>query len=317
MLVHEVCNLFLSHCQYNKQLSIHTIRAYKQDLACFNKLTKVQEVQNFDKNQLKYYVSQLHQMGLGARTVKRRVACLKSMFKWLELEDIIIVNPFHKADISLKIPKQLPRNIPKSNLRKILKSARAALNLEKEDSYTASKLKELIVKPKQLNKLTSLLVVELLFSTGIRVSELVNINLLHISIVEKKILILGKGQRERFVFLTNKEIADLVNAYIIVRGITNPNHDYLLVNSRGKPASSHFIRKLLRQESDAAKVDKVTPHMYRHSAACQLLESGVDIRYVQRLLGHQSILTTQLYTHVNDNVLQRKIAKANTRSSIT
>ena len=68
--------------------------------------------------------------------------------------------------------------------------------------------------------------------------------------------------------------------------------------------------------SSLAKIDKITPHMYRHSAACQLLESGVDIRFVQRLLGHQSILTTQLYTHVNDSVLQKKIAKANTRGSI-
>ena len=167
-----------------------------------------------------------------------------------------------------------------------------------------------------MNKLTCLLAVELFFSTGMRVSELVNVKINHIFLSEKKIKILGKGQRERFVFLPNKELTDLVSSYLSLREITKPTHNLLLINSRGKEASPHFIRKLIRQMSSLAKIDKITPHMYRHSAACQLLESGVDIRFVQRLLGHQSILTTQLYTHVNDSVLQKKIAKANTRGSI-
>lgn len=172
MLTNKVCELFLFHCQHNKQLSPHTIKAYEQDLTTFNELTKTQEIECFDKKQLQNYVMQLHQMELSVRTVKRRIACLKSMFRWLEHEDIIDINPFHKADISIKTPKQLPRNIPKSNLRKMLKSARANLNLTKEDSYHLSTLRSLISTPKQVNKLTCLLAVELFFSTGMRVSEL-------------------------------------------------------------------------------------------------------------------------------------------------
>lgn len=316
MLSTEVCEQFLVHCQYNKQLSPHTIKAYKQDLASFNLLTKPQPITHFDKKQLKEYVIQLHQMTLSLRTVKRRIACLKSMFRWLELEDIVELNPFHKADIRFKMPKQLPRNIPKSDLRKMLRAARTDLGLSKEDSYSLNTLRGLVATAKQLNKLTTLLAVELLFSTGMRVSELVSIEIKHVYLSERKIKILGKGQRERFVFLPTKELSDLVTAYLALRKIALPDINLLLINSRGKTASPHFIRKLIRQMSIFASVDKITPHMYRHSAACQLLESGVDIRYVQRLLGHQSILTTQLYTHVNDNVLQRKIAKANTRSFI-
>ncbi|WDE04577.1 tyrosine-type recombinase/integrase [Thalassomonas viridans] len=317
MLNNEVCEQFLSHCQHGKQLSPHTIRAYKQDLASFVKLVKEQDIQSFDKTQLKDYVIKLHQSELSIRTIKRRIACLKSMFRWLELEDIIEVNPFHKADISVKVPKQLPRNIPKNNLRKMLKAARLNLNLAKEDSYSLSTLQALITTPKQVNKLTCLLAVELLFSTGMRVSELVSIKIQHIFLSEKKIKILGKGQRERFVFLPNKELSDLVASYLSLREVTKPKHGLMLTNSRGKEASPHFIRKLIREMSSLAKIDRITPHMYRHSAACQLLESGVDIRFVQRLLGHQSILTTQLYTYVNDNVLQKKIAKANTRGAIS
>lgn len=316
MLNNEVCEQFLSHCQHGKQLSPLTIKAYKQDLASFTQLVKQQNIQNFDKKQLKDYVTHLHQSNLSIRTIKRRIACLKSMFRWLELEDIIEINPFHKADISVKIPRQLPRNIPKSNLRKMLKSARSNLNLSKEDCYSLSRLQGLIATPKQVNKLTCLLAVELLFSTGMRVGELVSIKIKHVFLSEKKIKILGKGQRERFVFLPSKELSDLVGSYLSLREITKPKHGLMLTNSRGKEASPHFIRKLIREMSSFAKIDKITPHMYRHSAACQLLESGVDIRFVQRLLGHQSILTTQLYTHVNDSVLQKKIAKANTRGAI-
>ncbi|MGL1956602.1 MAG: tyrosine-type recombinase/integrase [Colwellia sp.] len=296
MLTKDVCEQFLSHCQHTKQLSTHTIKAYKQDLASFNLLVQEQQIYDFDKKQLKNYVFQLHKMELSLRTIKRRIACLKSMFRWLELEDIIEVNPFHKTDVSIKLPRQLPRNIPKNNLRKMLKSARINLNLHKEDNYNLTTLKASISTPKQVNKLTSLLVVELLFSTGMRVSELVNIEISQIFFSEKKIKILGKGQRERFVFLPSKELTELVNSYISLRKITKPKHDFLLTNSRGNMASTHFIRKLIREIAIHAKIDRVTPHMYRHSAACQLLESGVDIRFVQKLLGHQSILTTQLYT---------------------
>ena len=316
MLTKEVCKQFLSYCQHTKQLSKHTIKAYKQDLLVFNRLVLQQPINDFDKKQLKAYVSQLHQMELSARTIKRKIACLKSMFRWLELEDIIEINPFNKVDVSIKLPRQLPRNIPKNNLRKMLNSARVNLNLSKENNYNLTTLKMLISTPKQLNRLTSLLVIELLFSTGMRVNELVNIEISHIFFNEKKIKILGKGQRERFVFLPNKELIELVNSYLTLRKVTKPKHDLLLTNSRGNIASTHFIRKLIRDTAKDAKIDNVTPHMYRHSAACQLLESGVDIRFVQRLLGHQSILTTQLYTHVNDNVLQKRITKANTRGSI-
>ena len=316
MHTHEVCKQFLLHCQHNKQLSSHTLRAYKQDLNCFKSLTKEQEIHNFDKHQLKSLVLNLHQSGLSITTIKRRLACLKAMFRWLELEEIIEINPFNKVDIALKAPKQLPRNIPKNDLRKMLRTIRANLNLAREDEYSISLLRERITNPKLLNQLTSLITIELLFSTGVRVSELVNIEMHHIFINEKKIRVLGKGQRERFVFIPNRELCDLINSYFSLRKITLCSHNFLLVNSRGAPASTQFIRKLLKQASKLAKVDSITPHMYRHSAACQLLESGVDIRFVQRLLGHQSILTTQLYTHVNDNILQKKIAKANTRSSI-
>ena len=317
MKINEVCNQFLSHCEFSKQLSHHSITAYKRDLFCFTKFIGHIDLIACDKFKLKDYLKFLNEQGYAKKTIKRRLACLKSMFRWLELEEQIEVNPFHKIDVSFKLPRQLPRNIPKSDLYKMLATAKRQLNLKPDSTYLLADFKKNIKTPKDFNLFTSLLVVELLFTTGIRVGELVNIQLQNINLNEFKIKILGKGQRERFVFILDQEICNLLNSYISLRHIANANGIFLLVNSRGNAASTHFIRKLLKQTSIIAKVTpKITPHMYRHSAACQLLESGLDIRYVQRLLGHQSISTTELYTHVNDNILQRKIRTANVRRSL-
>ncbi|MBQ4811362.1 tyrosine-type recombinase/integrase [Pseudoalteromonas luteoviolacea] len=316
MVVREACRHFLLHCQYVRKLSPHTLRAYERDLDTFVTLVDEKSVLNIDKHHLKLYLFNLHQTDLGIRSIKRRVACLKSMFRWLEQEEIITSNPMLKVDTTLKVPNQLPRNIPKKNLRKMLKTAREELGLTKGQGYELQSVGALINSAKDLNKLTCVLSLELLFATGVRVSELVSIEMNHIMLKERKVKVLGKGQRERFVFLPSIEILTLLNTYTSVRSKLEIESIFLLVNSRGNQASPHFVRKLLRETAEKASIDRITPHMYRHSSACQLLESGVDIRYVQKLLGHQSILTTQLYTHVNDNELQKKITKANIRSFI-
>ncbi|KZN44049.1 tyrosine-type recombinase/integrase [Pseudoalteromonas luteoviolacea] len=316
MLIQEASRHFLLHCQYARKLSPHTLRAYKRDLDTFVELVEEKNVLDLNKHHFKRYLYDLHQTGLSIRSIKRRIACLKSMFRWLEQEEVINSNPMLKVDTSLKVPNLLPRNISKKNLRKMLNTARSELGLAKEASYDLSNVGPLVRSSKDLNKLTCILSLELLFATGVRVSELVNIELNQVLMRERKVKVLGKGQRERFVFLPSVELLSLLNTYVTLRGRLNVEHLYLFVNSRGKQASPHFIRKLIRKTAEKAKIEKVTPHMYRHSSACQLLESGVDIRYVQKLLGHQSILTTQLYTHVNDNELQKKITKANIRSFI-
>lgn len=318
MKITKVCEQFLFHCQHNRQLSHHSIAAYTRDLNCFVKFTQTKELKDCGKQEIKNYLTYLNQQGYAKKTIKRRIACLKSMFHWLELEETIEINPFHKVDISFKLPQQLPRNIPKTELVKILSTAKKQLSLKHNTEYQLADFTKTVQTPRDLNLLTSLLVIELLFSTGIRVGELVNIQLEHIHLNEHKIRILGKGQRERFVFLADIEIFNLLSAYISLRTITEPNHTQLLVNSRGKPASTHYIRKLIKQLTEKANIERtITPHMYRHSAACQFLESGLDIRYVQRLLGHQSISTTELYTHVNDKVLQNKVNLANVRGVAT
>jgi integrase/recombinase XerD len=240
------------------------------------------------------------------------------MFRWLEVEEIIDVNPFHKLKVEIKIPRRLPRNVSKSDMRLMLEQARVTLDTNGQFTADWLNLKPYELNSKRdLNYLTTLLSVELLVCTGIRVCELSRIKLGDIFLNEKKIKVLGKGSRERYVYLPTKEVCALTELYVQMRLQAEPTDDSLLVNSRGQIASTQFIRKLIKNIARQAKTRlPVTPHMLRHSAACELLESGLDMRFVQRLLGHSSISTTEIYTHVADTVLQERIEKADVRSRI-
>lgn len=326
MILIQICIQFISFCQHTRQLSIHTIRAYKKDLDIFCAyIGNNTPISHIDHRLLKGYIDSLCHSNASMSSNKRRIACVKAMFRWMELEDHIHINPFNKIAIKLNMPKRLPRNIPNNELAAVIKAARLTLGLQHTQSYTAANLHGLITSKRDLNKLTTVVVLELLISTGIRVGELVAIEEEHIFWQEGRIRIHGKGQRERYVFLPDQDIINLLMNYNQLKTIaihssstTKPTQppSTLLVNSRGQIASTQFIRKLIKKTVEKTHIKRnITPHMYRHSTACQLIEANVDIRLVQRLLGHHSISTTEIYTHVNDNVLHEKISKANIRNN--
>jgi integrase/recombinase XerD len=317
MLVNEACCQFLSLCKNNKNLSKLTIKAYSIDLHQFlDSLESDVCIEEITKHHLIDFQTHLLSKELSQSSIKRKLACIRAMFRWLELDELIEVNPFHKLHFNIKLPRRLPRNVPTDQLSKMVLCARANLG-STQTPYNTESLSMAVNTPKDLNKLTSLLATELMLCTGVRVSELVGIGLSHVDLKSYKIKILGKGARERFVYLPDQEMSDLLSVYIASRSVVNPTNDSLLLNSRGKPASTQFIRKLIRQLSAlSVSTHRVTPHMLRHSAACELLDTGLDIRFVQRLLGHSSISTTEIYTHVSDKSLKDKITNANVRGRV-
>jgi site-specific recombinase XerD len=148
-------------------------------------------------------------------------------------------------------------------------------------------------------------------STGVRVHEVVNFECHDIDLACRAIRLVGKGRRERQVFLTNDWITDLTYAYLEVRGSLDLAHPRLLFNLRYEALTTAAMRSRLAKAARAAGLSqRVTPHMLRHTAATQLIEAGVDIRYIQRLLGHASLSTTELYTHVSDSALKRVVSDA-------
>lgn len=309
MQLYDAIQNFMFVCAKHKNLSKHTLKSYEIDLKQFLQFTGDVSIASVSKNEIYKFHEHILQKGLMPASLKRKLACIRVMFRWFELDEMILSNPFHKVRISTKLPRSLPRSIPTRDVAILLEAARHQVTLLLERAGQNNR--------GYINSFTALLAIELMVYTGIRVGELVAIELEDIDFEGRRIKILGKGLRERFVFPPDTELVQSIRAYIVARKEFQPVSSKLLISSRGSSASTQLIRKLVRDVSENSALHRViTPHMFRHTAACQLIESGVDIRFVQKLLGHQSILTTQIYTDVNDAVLQARVTEAGVRARI-
>nr|VFK37270.1 MAG: integrase/recombinase XerD [Candidatus Kentron sp. SD]VFK42304.1 MAG: integrase/recombinase XerD [Candidatus Kentron sp. SD]VFK79460.1 MAG: integrase/recombinase XerD [Candidatus Kentron sp. SD] len=310
MKISDACQDYLDFCRHHKQLSSHSLRAYFIDLGEFQRFAGLSLlITECDKHLLRGYARHLlTERALKETSVKRRIACLKALFRWLETEELLEINPFHKAAIKIKLPSRLPRSLGKDEIRRLLHAPVTGLGFGKrEDCYGEALLVAAGSHAGHL-EFSALASLELLIATGVRVGELVGIKLEELNLEEGTIYIHGKGDRERVVFLPDRLLVRLLRDYLRHRGNLSPNHPQVLVNSRGAPATPQFIRQLVTRTGEDAKLNRrVTPHMLRHTCATQLLNAGVDMRYVQKLLGHQSITTTEIYTHVDKSKLKELV----------
>jgi len=296
VLFRDAASAFIRHCQSIRKLSPHTTRAYELDLAGFTEfLGKRAAVATCDKTVIHNYIRHLFDVRtLKESSVKRHLATLRSMFRWLEEDDQVTEDPFRGARIRIRMPKRLPRVIARADLRRLL----------------------LHEQPPSFADLTAYVATELLFATGMRVSELASLLDAAVDVDDGTITIIGKGNRQRRVYVPD-DIKSLLRDYRTARDRSPSTADTFLVNSRGDAASPQMIRRLVRLHGERSEVrDRVTPHMFRHSVATYLLEEGVDIRYVQRLLGHRSISTTEMYTQVADSALKVRITEKHPRKGI-
>lgn len=288
----SVTNDFISHCRFEKNLSPKTIKAYKNDL---NQLSVFllskkypMEISKIGKIQLREYLEFMSP--LKPKSIKRKIATIKAMFNYLEYEDTIETNPLRKMRINIKEQMTLPRVLNINQMADIFKSAYEQKNLNLvEKSYSYFKT------------MRNIIVIELLFATGARVSELANLMDSMIDVNSGEITIQGKGNRERIIQVCNKETIQILKTYRKeFLDKINLSGGFFLVNRLNKMLSDQSIRTIIKELSLRAKVQmQVTPHTFRHSFATLLLEKDVDIKYIQSLLGHSSIMTTQIYTHVN------------------
>ena len=308
MMLKDACEQFLAHCRFSRNLSENTLRAYTIDLAEFAAYFGASRaVADCSRADLRGFLQHLFDTrGLKETSVKRRMACLKVMFRWLETEESIPLSPFHLMSLGIRLPKRLPRALTEREVQAIIATLTQRLGLPANNGYHRRPI-ERAVQNGKFNDLITLVAIEIMVTTGVRVGELTAIRLADIDLAEATIRIIGKGDRERRVFLVDRDLANLVTAYLAVRAplaIT----EHLLVTSIGRPADPELLRKLLRSVAVAAGIERrITPHMLRHTAATRLLEAGVDIRFVQTLLGHRSISTTEIYTAVTDQSLKRML----------
>ncbi len=291
---------YFEYCRNERRLTDLTLKAYTLDFRQFEKfldnrnLSKTDPIKKLDRDFVKTYIQKLNSQ-YSIRSVKRKIASLKAFFNYLEYEDHIPINPFRKIKVSLPTPKDLPKTLNLKEISKILDEAYRELNNAKTDYqlFTATR---------------NIAIIELLFATGARVSEIASLKTGDIDIDNGSIKILGKGKKERILCIGNKSVLLALRKYNALKNPTQSGKAFF-INRRGLSYSTQSIRFLLKHlTANVLPEKRVTPHMFRHSFATLLLEEGVDIKYIQSFLGHSSIVTTQIYTHVCQNK-QRYILK--------
>ncbi len=292
--IHEAAKAFLFHCTYEKKLSAKTIKAYESDcrqfLTFIVKRKFAHTLAEIDKHIVKSYLQELQDAK--PKTLRRKVATLKAMFNFLEFEDEIVVNPFRKMKIQIKEPRLLPKVMTMAEVNRILSHAQNEVN------KAACDFRSLRYKERVRNRA----VLELMFASGMRVSEVCGLRPEDVDLNSGLVRIMGKGSRQRVVQICHEDVLSSLRKYKLIFSKQSKRKGYFFLNRRRAKLSEQSIRIMVYKYSSKAGVDKhITPHTFRHSFATLLLEQDVDIKYIQQFLGHSSINTTQIYTHVNSN----------------
>ena len=291
---------YLIQCKEQKRLDAKTLKAYRIDITQFEDYIQRNDSQ-YDREALRGFIAVLNQK-YKPRTVKRKIASVKSYLSFLQDEEVISDNPFIGMRISLPKSLTIPRTIPLRTINAMLVEAH---NFE---GHTVTSFSHFCA-------LRNTAVIELLFATGMRISELCGIAEKDLDLSEGLVFIHGKGNRERIVEIANCEVLAALKKYDQAK----PKHiKSFFLNNRGNPLTDQSARRII--ENCAKKTDPfrhITPHMFRHSFATMLLEEDVDIRYIQQMLGHSSISTTQIYAHVSSEKRRAILSTKHPRNKMT
>ena len=282
---------YMNYLSLERQLSPNTIDGYKRDLEDFYKFTN-KSYKHISKDDIINYITYLNKK-VGPKTINRHIVSVKNYFRFLEKNNYIGNNP--TTDITgLKTPKKMPRVLSIEEVDKLL-------DIEVKDAYSSR------------NKA----MLELMYSSGLRVSELLNLTLNNIDFDMNLVRIYGKGSKERIV-----PISDIATSYLdeyinLYRNtlVKNKVTDLLFLNSRGSKLSRQGFFKILKEIALVKGINReISPHVLRHSFATHLLNNGADLRSIQTMLGHENIETTQIYTHVSNNYVKENYEEAHPRS---
>ena len=302
---------YLEWLESSRDLSAHTVRAYGTDISEFERfLDDNPDLLRMNKASLETFLQKQRRDGLSAASLRRRVAGLRSFSKWLVAQGLIENDPLSGLETPPVRARNLPLTARTQDLSRLLQTLRTGID-QRGGKVAASRV---VDRPQQA---TTLFAVALMVTTGMRVSETAGVEVANVNLADRTIRLLGKGSRERQVFLADPWITQLATAYICARGKLNVQHQRLLFNSRLAPLSAEALRARVAKACEQANLArKITPHMLRHTAATQLLNAGVDIRFIQRLLGHSSLGTTEIYTHVSDDSLKSAVTSARVLGSV-
>ena len=291
---------FKAYLQLERSLSENSVDAYLRDMAKLEQYCELNRIQvqpeRLTQQQLEQFLIYVSEYGLSARTQARILSGLKAFYKYLSIEDVIDDNPTELLEAP-KIGRKLPDVLSIEEINELIN----AIDLSKSEG--------------ERNKA----ILETMYSCGLRVSELVNLKLSNLNFNEGFIHVVGKGSKERIVPIGSVAVKH-INIYIqSVRNhqqnISKENEDVLFLNRRGAKLTRVMIFTIIKQLCNKAGINKsISPHTLRHSFATHLVEGGADLRAVQEMLGHESITTTEIYTHLDRDYLRQAILDFHPRS---
>lgn len=306
MLLSAAVRVFLSYCADEKALCTKTINAYRIDLHQFctfcSRTHPNLRVVQVDKNTIIGYLKCISK-DYKPKSIIRKYASIRAFFRYLEFEDIIENSPTRKIRFSVRDSCAIPRDISQHDLTALLSYMYRMLRATPSDTSAYRVY------------LRDTAVLELLFATGIRVSELSHLSPSDVDLHQRIIRVLGKGHKERSVPLCCEQVIAVLSAYH--ESAPSITRDWFFINRSGNRLTEQSIRNLVRKHGVSAGISQhITPHMFRHTCATQLLRSGMDIRGIQGILGHSSVTTTQIYTHLSTRSQRENIERYHPRSSL-
>lgn len=292
--MHNHVHSFLEYLHAERGYSSHTISAYKNDLTQFVEFLQKQRIVSFDtvtKNTLRSFLAYSLQEGLSKKSVARRVASIRSLFKFLRRQRLIHTNPTLTL-LSPKVERRLPTFLDERTMKQAVEAPDSTQPNGKRDAA----------------------ILELLYSTGIRLSELIGLQISDVDFTRKTLKVQGKGNKQRIVPLGSAALQAL-RKYLDDERKSFGSNAPLFVTPKGERlypvAVNRIVRKYLDQVSE---VEKKSPHVIRHSFATHLLNRGADLAAVRELLGHESLSTTQIYTHVSTERMKKVYRQAHPKA---
>ena len=282
---------YLDYLEFERKYSLYTVDNYDKDITAFKEFLISKKISHFNKVDFKIvrdYMVNLYNKKYNNKTICRHISSLRNFYKFLLSNNYVSNNPFELVS-NPKLEKKLPNFLYYNDLEKILEVPNEEEKLGIRDE----------------------LIIELLYATGVRVSELVNIKVSDIDFKEKQIRIFGKGKKERIVLFGDKSL-ELLNKYLDER---ENDSEYLILNNRGAKITERGIRLILDKNVKKSGIKShVTPHTMRHTFATHMLNEGANLLTVQELLGHENLATTQVYTHVSNERLRNVYLNAHPRA---
>ena len=294
-LIDDKALRFFEYLRVEKNYSQNTIDSYTHDLSEFYKFLKDKSLKEVNKESLRSFLAEMLASGLSKRTMSRRMAALRSFFRFLIREGVVQKNPLTSVK-NPKLEKKLPKVMEETEVARLLEAP--------EDDLTGRRDKAIL---------------ETLYSTGMRVSELVKLTTDKIDFLGGVCRVFGKGAKERLCPVGNRALK-AIRSYLDMRQDEKPAYSKAVFlnhseNKKGSQLTARSVRRVLNAYiGKTARQEKISPHTLRHSFATHLLDHGADLKSVQELLGHENLSTTQIYTHVSAQRLKDAYAKAHPRA---